>query len=1074
MGKLFSNDSHFQSLLSASRPSLLISLFGVAFFRGLATVFAYTSALSLFLIEFSADQLPIIYILAAVIIAATGFINLRLSNRRSPKSLFSIALLSLLVSGIILWATINQGAPPFYTFILLVWFRLLFALGNFIFWGTANQLLTLHQSKLLLGRISSGATIATIIAYAIVPFILNFISPLDLIILALISLIAMFFFVLMAFRHENPDKINVLLEFESDAPSLNVHQDSYLRSIFLISLFTAAIYFLIDFNFFSFVAVQFETADTLAVFISRFYTVVQLISFVTLSLLSAPILKRFGLRTSLLIFPVAIVAFSLLFFGANQLGAAAAALVIIVTLKGLDEVLQNGILIPAASLLYQPFQGRKKIFAQTVNDVIVIPIGIGVGGLLILLNTVGGVPPIVLLFITVTLALLMTGTIRSAFEGYINSLRRGLAMRRIRGRQLNLDNPETLAVIEQKLSSPHVGEAVYAIELLSRAEKFDVLNMALKGLLYHPDPLLRSEVSRRIAVFNMTPLIPFLQKRLEIEEDPEVQQSILEAMGTIGGTETINALVQLTEHQNDHIRFAALTGLLQSGIEESRMALSSKLDDLTASPLGIDRHLAARVIGAVGAPTHESQLLSLLNDEEPSVVQESLMAIGKLGRATSLPVLLKFLHRPVYRQHAIEALVLAGDLALPALEKEIAKNDRDSEYYATLFHVCGLIGTAKAAYVLQKNLLPANISTRETILESLHRIGYRMTPSTKPNLFQIIEEETRNFAFLKRVKQDVVDLESPHLMSALDGAIDQCRRRHNLAMSIFTHSNGILNAAQVIEKGTAAEQSRAHELLNLIIDAEKFPHGSFIATNSDDQRRLEKLLAWNNRPKQPSRIWLKYLLEEKNAGITPWLKGAVFYTIGLYYLRDLMPTSMDWHNYPSPIVRETALWAQIRLADNGQPTRGENQVLILIEKVMTLKSADVFSEIPEQTLSAVAEKTMERRMQAGNLLFEKGEYGSSMFVIVSGKLRVFDGDHTLNFLEERAVVGEMALLDPAPRSASVEAVEDTLLLELTSEMLELLIARNNTVAQGIIRVLTRHLRDRVNDLTDLRLKLNGN
>ena len=41
-----------------------------------------------------------------------------------------------------------------------------------------------------------------------------------------------------------------------------------------------------------------------------------------------------------------------------------------------------------------------------------------------------------------------------------------------------------------------------------------------------------------------------------------------------------------------------------------------------------------------------------------------------------------------------------------------------------------------------------------------------------------------------------------------------------------------------------------------------------------------------------------------------------------------------------------------------------------------------------------------------------------MYIIVSGRVRVHDGERTINELGEREVFGEMALLDPAPRAAS--------------------------------------------------------
>jgi CRP-like cAMP-binding protein len=107
----------------------------------------------------------------------------------------------------------------------------------------------------------------------------------------------------------------------------------------------------------------------------------------------------------------------------------------------------------------------------------------------------------------------------------------------------------------------------------------------------------------------------------------------------------------------------------------------------------------------------------------------------------------------------------------------------------------------------------------------------------------------------------------------------------------------------------------------------------------------------------------------------------------------------------------------------------------------------------------------------GETIFEKGDLGDSMYIIVGGKVRVHDQDNTLNFLGERDVFGEMALLDPEARVASVTAMEDTRLLRLDQEPFFELMEERIDVARGIIQVLTRYLRDRVKDLAEMRSRI---
>ena len=146
-------------------------------------------------------------------------------------------------------------------------------------------------------------------------------------------------------------------------------------------------------------------------------------------------------------------------------------------------------------------------------------------------------------------------------------------------------------------------------------------------------------------------------------------------------------------------------------------------------------------------------------------------------------------------------------------------------------------------------------------------------------------------------------------------------------------------------------------------------------------------------------------------------------------------------------------------------------MLLLIEKVIILKTVSIFAAIQDSTLAEVATLLEEQVLSAGERLFEKGDPGHCMYIIASGRLHVHDGDQLLNDLGERDIVGEMAVVESAPRSASVTAIEETRLLRLDQEPLYELMADHIEVARGIIQVLSSRLRARIEDIGDLRARL---
>jgi CRP-like cAMP-binding protein len=136
------------------------------------------------------------------------------------------------------------------------------------------------------------------------------------------------------------------------------------------------------------------------------------------------------------------------------------------------------------------------------------------------------------------------------------------------------------------------------------------------------------------------------------------------------------------------------------------------------------------------------------------------------------------------------------------------------------------------------------------------------------------------------------------------------------------------------------------------------------------------------------------------------------------------------------------------------------------EKQIILRSVSLFGETPDNTLAELAGLLDEVVLTAGATLFEYGEHGDAMYVIVDGRVRVHRGGRTLDELGQHRVVGEMSALDPEPRSASVTAVETTRLLRLERAALYQLMENRPEIAGRMIHIVCRHLRARLAEMVD--------
>jgi CRP-like cAMP-binding protein len=133
-------------------------------------------------------------------------------------------------------------------------------------------------------------------------------------------------------------------------------------------------------------------------------------------------------------------------------------------------------------------------------------------------------------------------------------------------------------------------------------------------------------------------------------------------------------------------------------------------------------------------------------------------------------------------------------------------------------------------------------------------------------------------------------------------------------------------------------------------------------------------------------------------------------------------------------------------------------MLLTLEKVAILKSADIFAHTPDFVLASVAAIAEEVDLDPGETFIQKDALEDDMYVIIEGEVRVHDGDRTIATLGEGQVVGEMEVLAPSPRLASVTAATETRLFRLNKEAFEEVMADRHEIAQSIIRMLIERLR----------------
>jgi CRP-like cAMP-binding protein len=137
---------------------------------------------------------------------------------------------------------------------------------------------------------------------------------------------------------------------------------------------------------------------------------------------------------------------------------------------------------------------------------------------------------------------------------------------------------------------------------------------------------------------------------------------------------------------------------------------------------------------------------------------------------------------------------------------------------------------------------------------------------------------------------------------------------------------------------------------------------------------------------------------------------------------------------------------------------GNDKRLLLVEKVLLLKSLSLFKDTPENILADLAPLMKEMQYEPGVEIFKEGDIGDCMYIIEQGNIRIHKDDTTLAILKDKEVFGELSLLDADTRSASATTDTDCVLYKIDQEPFYELLDERPEVARGFIKILCQRLR----------------
>jgi CRP-like cAMP-binding protein len=137
----------------------------------------------------------------------------------------------------------------------------------------------------------------------------------------------------------------------------------------------------------------------------------------------------------------------------------------------------------------------------------------------------------------------------------------------------------------------------------------------------------------------------------------------------------------------------------------------------------------------------------------------------------------------------------------------------------------------------------------------------------------------------------------------------------------------------------------------------------------------------------------------------------------------------------------------------------KQETLTAIEKVIFLKSVDIFKHATIEELGGVAALTEEVRFQPGETIYREGEPVDAIYLVLKGRVVVEGNGKAVRELGEKQAFGTVAALDLEPAMHTVKAMNPVHALRLNAQDLQDILSLDFELAQAVIRALCQLVRE---------------
>ena len=1021
------------------RPLLLLApLFAVA---TASSVIIATFTKALFLSTHELAAIPWMFLGASFFtaVASVGYVSLmqRMELRSRFQRLLTMAVISFAILRL-LYPLNEKGM----SFVLFVWCTGVGHLVLIQMWNMSSGLLSARQGKRLFPVFAAVSTLGAAVGGGLVQIALmaNVVTH-DLIWLNCLLLSLPLFRVssvvreltgqldvdVVTARRGAAGGLKTKLKGESEVSRgvRSILQAPLLSRLALFVFWMQIASVLLDYTFSGELKATLSKQE-LTGFLGRYYGLSNLVAFGFALFASSRMVRTVGIGLAVASSAIAVALGSLLYLAMSLQWIPGQAFWVIVGTSFFERITSFALSRNAIQMLVTPIDKRKGERAKTLID-----------GVVYRLATI--LVSVILLIVQPTAAQLWwlaPFAIAAATIVVLVALRIGPHYQRtlfeaLRARRLDPSaDPQTQSLVRQlalnevreRFATQKDTELFKGLELLRELK----LPIETQELLVHLDSTNSDVVSKTLATMNLLQRSPpkeVLMTLLHYEQDPRVLREVLRMLKAYPHTDLLGKVRTYATHDDAGVASLAMIWLKEVAGFKSTMDIQMHLANDIHSDDPWRRARAAKMAGRTQWVQQTHNLSGLIDDPDLSVRLNAVESMGQVGVVQYIDPLITALGRADLADRARVALARYGSTLVQDVAKRLTDGHWSLATQVRLLSVVESVADEAAMDLLRKCANSTATGLRNQAVASLWRMARDPNAPLMPSLWvrrQAIVE-------LKQLQRYVVLRESVpastparrFFLREVDALRLQCEGRLFRLLGILMSRAALYRAFTNYRSSHKRIRSNAIELL-------------------DQQIRDPEL-----------RVFVD-LLERGAAAAEISALDAGSTEVAVYIDKS------------DPWLQRVWTWTQ-SFGDSGEiislSNKSEPMAQDPMEMVFLLKEVPLFAGLSGEQLLPVTDIVKPVQMELGDVVFQQGDTGERVFLVISGEVEVLHDEERVAVLREKECFGEMALLDQGERSASIRCLVDCDFWAISRQDFQDLLDLHPALAKGVIQVLTARLRD---------------